>query len=62
MALRLAIASARNALEQAPGAPPGQAEDVRQTLGLRQDEPILGMPLPSPPTMSQARHAAVAPS
>jgi len=33
-AVRLGIADALNALEQAPGAQPGQAEDVRQTLGL----------------------------
>ncbi len=34
LALRLAIADALNALEAAPGAQPGQTEDVRQTLGL----------------------------
>ncbi len=32
--LRTAIADALNALEAAPGAQPGQSEDVRQTLGL----------------------------
>jgi len=33
LALRLAIADALNALEKAPGARPGQPEEVRQTLG-----------------------------
>ena len=33
-ALRIAIADALNALEAAPGAQPGQSEDVRLTLGL----------------------------
>ena len=34
LALRSRIADALNALEKAPGAPPGQTEDVRQTLEL----------------------------
>ena len=62
LALRLAIADARNALEQAPGAPPGHAEDVRQTLGLWQTEPWGGMPFPPPPTRGKALHAVAEPS
>ncbi len=49
-ALRMAIADARKALERGPGAPPGQAEDVRQTLGLWQAEPWGGTPFPPPLT------------
>ena len=53
---------ARHALEQAPGAPPGHAEDVRQTLGLWQTEPWGGMPFPPSPTPGKALHATAKPS
>ena len=58
-ALRTAIADALNALEAAPGAQPGQSEDVRQTLGVWKTgttlRPAPGCPpFPTPPTAATA--------